>query len=214
MITASMASTATSNIGNPNWNITGIWTYNYYLGGSVWTHTMIIDIFHSDSGQFRGHTYSNDNPDDPTTQSLVYGIVEGDTIKCQFIRFAGNTNYYTDAAGVISSNSYMSGDAVSPSQIATWDATKTSDYVVSPSSIATEDATEKQSEAENGFLTGVVKFFNRVKHFGFIAGEDGKDYFVHETGLKPGCKIDEGDKVSFKVVEGEKGPKAEEVCKV
>ena len=46
-------------------------------------------------------------------------------------------------------------------------------------------------------VTGTVKFFNRVKSFGFIAGDDGKDYFVHVTGLKPGVAIDEGDKVSF-----------------
>lgn len=61
---------------------------------------------------------------------------------------------------------------------------------------------------------GVVKFFNNVKRFGFISGEDGKEYFVHETGLKEGTMIKEGDKVSFKVVEGDKGPKAEEVEKV
>ncbi|MCR3883682.1 MAG: cold shock domain-containing protein, partial [Methanothrix sp.] len=46
-------------------------------------------------------------------------------------------------------------------------------------------------------VTGTVKFFNRTKHFGFIAGDDGTDYFVHSSGLKPGVSIDEGDKVSF-----------------
>ena len=63
-------------------------------------------------------------------------------------------------------------------------------------------------------VNGTVKFFNRVKSFGFIAGDDGKDYFVHASGLNPGVTIDEGDKVSFEVVEGEKGPKAEKVGKV
>ena len=63
-------------------------------------------------------------------------------------------------------------------------------------------------------VNGTVKFFNRVKSFGFIAGDDGKDYFVHASGLNPGVTIDEGDKVSFEVVEGEKGPKAEKVAKV
>jgi len=62
-------------------------------------------------------------------------------------------------------------------------------------------------------VTGTVKFFNRVKQFGFIAGDDGKDYFVHETGLKPDVTIDEGDKVSFEVVESEKGPRADKVEK-
>ncbi|MGD0951960.1 MAG: cold shock domain-containing protein [Methanotrichaceae archaeon] len=63
-------------------------------------------------------------------------------------------------------------------------------------------------------VNGTVKFFNRVKSFGFIAGDDGKDYFVHASGLNPSVTIDEGDKVTFEVVEGEKGPKAEKVAKV
>ncbi len=61
---------------------------------------------------------------------------------------------------------------------------------------------------------GTVKFFNKMKHFGFITGNDGISYFVHESGLKEGTSITEGDKVSFKVVEGDKGPKAEEVEKL
>ena len=62
-------------------------------------------------------------------------------------------------------------------------------------------------------VNGTVKFFNRTKRYGFIDGDDGTSYFVHETGLKPGVSINEGDKVTFKIVEGEKGPKAEEVEK-
>ena len=58
---------------------------------------------------------------------------------------------------------------------------------------------------------GTVKFFNRNKNYGFISGDDGKDYFVHSEGIAPGIYIKEGDKVSFEVVEGEKGPKAEKV---
>ncbi len=60
---------------------------------------------------------------------------------------------------------------------------------------------------------GTVKFFNRNKGFGFINGDDGKDYFVHETGLSQGTSIDEGDRVTFDVVEGDRGPKAENVKK-
>lgn len=63
-------------------------------------------------------------------------------------------------------------------------------------------------------VEGTVKFFNRIKHFGFIAGNDGNEYFVHESGLKEGTSIAEGDKVSFKVVQGDKGPKAENVEKL
>lgn len=61
---------------------------------------------------------------------------------------------------------------------------------------------------------GTVKFFNEMKHFGFIAGDDGKEYFVHVSGLKPGTTIREGDKVKFTVVQGDKGPKAEQVEKL
>lgn len=62
-------------------------------------------------------------------------------------------------------------------------------------------------------VKGTVKFFNRNKNYGFINGDDGNTYFVHGTGLKTGVEIDEGDKVSFKVVQGDRGPKAEDVEK-
>ena len=63
-------------------------------------------------------------------------------------------------------------------------------------------------------VEGTVKFFNGMKGYGFINGDDEKTYFVHKTGLKEGVEIDEGDRVSFKAVEGDKGPKAEEVEKL
>ncbi|WP_090165765.1 cold-shock protein [Neolewinella agarilytica] len=54
---------------------------------------------------------------------------------------------------------------------------------------------------------GTVKFFNETKGFGFIAPDDGgKDVFVHANGLID--DIREGDKVSFEVEEGRKGPNA------
>ena len=62
--------------------------------------------------------------------------------------------------------------------------------------------------------TGVVKFYNVNKSFGFITGDDEKDYFVHSSGLKEGVIIREGDKVSFDIVEGDRGQKAENVEKV
>ena len=60
-------------------------------------------------------------------------------------------------------------------------------------------------------MDGTVKFFNTSRGFGFISGEDGKEYFVHVTGLKEGANITEGDSVSFKVVEGDRGARAEDV---
>lgn len=62
-------------------------------------------------------------------------------------------------------------------------------------------------------MKGKVKFFNDKKGFGFIAGEDGKEYFVHTTGLNSGVSIREGDSVTFEIEQGEKGPKAIKVSK-
>ncbi len=63
-------------------------------------------------------------------------------------------------------------------------------------------------------MEGTVKFFNDMKGFGFITGEDGKEYFVHMSGLNEGVKIAENDKVTFDVQEGDRGPKAGNVSKV
>ena len=60
---------------------------------------------------------------------------------------------------------------------------------------------------------GKVKWFNAKKGYGFIATEDGRDVFVHYSSISSqGYKtLDEGDAVSFDIVEGEKGPRAENV---
>jgi len=62
-------------------------------------------------------------------------------------------------------------------------------------------------------MKGTVKFFNRTKGFGFITPEEGEDVFVHESGLKDGVTIDEGDEVTFDIGEGKKGPCASKVSK-
>lgn len=61
-------------------------------------------------------------------------------------------------------------------------------------------------------MKGKVKFFNDGKGFGFIAGEDGKEYFVHSTGIAEGTRLNENDAVTFVVVEGDRGLKAEKVA--
>ncbi len=62
-------------------------------------------------------------------------------------------------------------------------------------------------------MTGTVKWFNSEKGFGFITGEDGKDVFAHFSQIKSeGYKsLEEGQKVSFDVVKGPKGPQAENI---
>jgi len=60
---------------------------------------------------------------------------------------------------------------------------------------------------------GTVKFFDVRKNFGFINGDDGKDYFVHESDLDEGVQIAEEDRVTFDAGEGDRGPRAENVQK-
>ena len=63
---------------------------------------------------------------------------------------------------------------------------------------------------------GTVKWFNASKGFGFITRESGSDVFAHHSAIQgEGFKsLDEGDEVSFDVVEGDKGPKAENIVKL
>ena len=58
-----------------------------------------------------------------------------------------------------------------------------------------------------------MKFFNEEKGFGFIAGEDGKEYFVHKTGVNEGITLNDNDSVTFDVTEGDRGLKAVNVSK-
>ena len=63
---------------------------------------------------------------------------------------------------------------------------------------------------------GIVKWFNDSKGFGFIEQENGKDVFVHHSAINStGFKsLSEGDRVTFDVVEGPKGPAASNVSRV
>ena len=61
--------------------------------------------------------------------------------------------------------------------------------------------------------TGTVKWFNDAKGFGFITPESGQDLFVHFRSITGSGfrSLQEGQKVSFKVVQGQKGLQADEV---
>jgi len=66
-------------------------------------------------------------------------------------------------------------------------------------------------------ITGTVKWFNDEKGFGFITRDDGeKDVFCHHSAIKADGfrSLTEGQKVEFDVVQGQKGPAAENVTSV
>lgn len=62
-------------------------------------------------------------------------------------------------------------------------------------------------------MTGTVKWFNSEKGYGFITTEEGNDVFAHFSQInKEGYKtLEEGQNVSFDVVEGAKGPQASNI---
>ncbi len=64
--------------------------------------------------------------------------------------------------------------------------------------------------------TGIVKWFNGSKGFGFISREEGEDVFVHYRSIEgEGFRtLEEGEKVQFEVTEGPKGLQATNVTKV
>lgn len=66
-------------------------------------------------------------------------------------------------------------------------------------------------------MEGRVKWFSNEKGYGFIEREDGRgDVFVHYTGIQgDGFRsLDEGERVSFEVTQGAKGPQAINVTKI
>jgi len=63
-------------------------------------------------------------------------------------------------------------------------------------------------------VTGVVKWFNATKGFGFISNQDGEDLFVHYTNIRDNGgfrSLEEGQEVEFTIGEGKKGLQAQDV---
>jgi len=62
---------------------------------------------------------------------------------------------------------------------------------------------------------GTVKWFNNAKGYGFLGREDGPDVFVHYSSIQlEGYKsLKEGDEVEFDVIQGSKGPQADQVIR-
>jgi len=69
---------------------------------------------------------------------------------------------------------------------------------------------------ESYMAEGTVKWFNDAKGYGFIAQDGGPDVFVHFSEIQmDGFKtLAEGDRVSFDISQGQKGPQASQVCRV
>ncbi len=62
-------------------------------------------------------------------------------------------------------------------------------------------------------MKGKVKWFDSAKGYGFIHSEEGNDVFVHYTGIEhEGFRsLEEGQEVTFEIVEGKRGPQATDV---
>jgi CspA family cold shock protein len=69
---------------------------------------------------------------------------------------------------------------------------------------------ENKRKEDVTMADGTVKWFNSSKGYGFIAQENGPDVFVHHSGINAsGYKsLNEGDKVTFDIQQGPKGPSA------
>jgi CspA family cold shock protein len=65
-------------------------------------------------------------------------------------------------------------------------------------------------------IKGTVKWFNNAKGYGFLGRDGGADVFIHYSAItSDGYKsLQEGDKVEFEIVQGQKGPQAANVIKV
>ena len=72
------------------------------------------------------------------------------------------------------------------------------------------DLAQKEEKME----TGKVKFYNREKRYGFVTGDDGTDYFFHESMLAEGQQVRDEDKVEFNATDGDRGKQATDISRI
>lgn len=78
-----------------------------------------------------------------------------------------------------------------------------------------EGITEGRKQQKSNIMKGTVKWYDRVKGYGFIQTEDDKDIFIHRSGLEVShTDLEAGQEVEFEVEMREKGPVAIKVKKV
>ena len=63
-------------------------------------------------------------------------------------------------------------------------------------------------------MKGTIKWYNDMKGYGFIEGEDGNDVFVHRTAIPFGIGLYEGDQVEYEIEDSERGQRATNVKKL
>ena len=63
-------------------------------------------------------------------------------------------------------------------------------------------------------IDGTVKWYDKKKGYGFVTADHGQDVFVHYTNLlEKGSVLNDGEAVTFDIVDGEKGPRADKVAR-
>jgi cold shock protein len=79
-----------------------------------------------------------------------------------------------------------------------------------------EPANNKQGRVKLAQYRGTVKWFNNAKGYGFLGREGGPDVFVHYSSIQSdGYKsLKEGDEVEFDIIQGTKGPQADQVTRL